>query len=418
MSGLVLSSGQAAGHEMVGRFRAQREVFIAIITGYAGTGKTTLIRELSETYGEPTVLTPTGKAALRVGEATGIYASTIHRFLYEPSEDPKTGQPVFKLKSLFDDTLLDMEGELVLIDEASMVDQEVWSDLCLVAKHVGFQILLMGDLFQLPPVLKDKSGKPFSTLSVETPFRVNLTEVLRQAQESPIIRASMILRSGKPEFEALGLLGAVPSARLVEAITDVHARGGAAICYTNSRRHLINNDVRQRHGYAAGSVQAGEPLLITQNNYNLNCYNGEVVPFAGWTQSPGEQVPVTDRFNQSSLNMSFGVCRFGDATATISPEQITGRSEEAKIGNWAVRKAARFWYRDEYRVERAIPHLDANYGYALTCHKSQGSEWDEVLVVFEPAMYRLQGTERKRWLYTAITRGKHTVKYVYCKESS
>jgi ATP-dependent exoDNAse (exonuclease V) alpha subunit len=78
---LVLSSGQAAGHGMVGEF-LDSDAVVAIITGYAGTGKTTLIHELADSYGEPTVLTPTGKAALRVTEATGISAMTIHRYIY------------------------------------------------------------------------------------------------------------------------------------------------------------------------------------------------------------------------------------------------------------------------------------------------------------------------------------------------
>jgi exodeoxyribonuclease-5 len=403
---------------MVGEFLAQDKVLVAIITGYAGTGKTTLIRELSEAYGEPQVLTPTGKAALRVSEATGIFASTIHRYIYEPSEDPKTGQPVFKLKSAYDETFSDMEGKLVLIDEASMVDQEVWNDLCTIAAATHFKILLMGDLFQLPPVLKDKTGKPFSTLHIDTPFKTNLTEVLRQAQESPIIRASMILRSNRPEYEALRLLRSVPAGNLIDTILETHAAHGAAICFTNARRHEINGKVRERLGYSVNTVHDGEPLLVTQNNYNLNCYNGEVVSFEGWTRAPEEPIPVTDRFSQSSVNMGFGVCRFADIEATASPEQIAGKSEDAKVGNWAVRRAGRFWYKNTFQAERAIPHLDANYGYMLTCHKSQGSEWPEVLIVIEPSLQRLPLIERKRWLYTAATRGKHTVKLLHYKEPS
>jgi exodeoxyribonuclease-5 len=343
---------------------------------------------------------------------------TIHRYIYEPKEDPRSGQPMFTLKSAYDETFSDMEGKLVLIDEASMVDGEVWADLLSLALAVRFKILLMGDLFQLPPVLKDKTGKAFSTLHIETPFKVNLTEVLRQAQESPIIRASMLLREGRPEFEALRLLKAIPSARLIEAVAEVNAGGGAALCFTNARRHEINNKVRAHLGYSLDTLHTGEPLLITQNNYNLNCYNGEVVPFDGWLTAPAEQVTVTDRFAQSSINMAFGVCKYGDARATVSVEQVSGKSEDAKVGNWAVRKAARFWYKESFQAERAPPHLDANFGQMLTCHKSQGSEWGEVLIVLEPALRVLQGVERRRWLYTAATRGKHTVKFLHIKEAS
>jgi len=95
---IVLNQGQTEAMEMVRLFRNQEDVRVARVTGYAGTGKTTLIKEIAAAGKTPDVLTPTGKAALRVGEATGVFAMTIHRFLYEPTEDPKTGKPIFKIK--------------------------------------------------------------------------------------------------------------------------------------------------------------------------------------------------------------------------------------------------------------------------------------------------------------------------------
>jgi exodeoxyribonuclease-5 len=417
MTSIIPSADQQSAHDTIGRFRAQDQERVAVVTGFAGTGKTTLIRLLSDSYGEPTVLCPTGKAALRVGEATGIFGMTIHRWLYEPSEDARTGQPVFTLKSRWDDAFKDMEGALVLIDEASMVPPDVWRDLLTMAKLVGFYIVLMGDLFQLPPVLKTDGGVPFSTLTYDTPFRVNLTEVIRQAQESPIIRASMMLRSGRPEYEAMALLDPLGSSTLIQSVIDIRARGGATICFTNQRRHDINNRVRATLGYESDTIQKGEPLLVTQNNYGLNVYNGEIIDFQGWLEDPIEnQIVVTDRYTSTSLKMRFGVTGYNDCQATLSPEQVAGRCEAAKVGNWVVRKAARFWYRDDHHSEGAPPHLDANYGYGLTAHKAQGSEFDEVAVVFEPALRRLSARERARWIYTSITRAKHTTHYIYVED--
>lgn len=415
MTDIVLSAGQQQAHDMVKEFLVQDKHRVAVITGYAGTGKTTLIRNLADIK-EPKVLTPTGKAALRVSEATGIYAMTIHRFLYEPSEDPRTGAPVFKLKDSWDETFADMEGELVLIDEASMVSAEVWADLFSVAVKVGFHVLLMGDTFQLPPVLKDRSGTPFSTLKLETPFRVHLTEVIRQALDSPIIRASMLLREGRPEYEALDLLDVAAASTLIDAVIETRARGGVSICFANARRHDINNRVREKMGYAPGTLQDGEPLLVTQNNYTLNVYNGEVVDHEGWVVPPQAPTIVVDRHKALSMNVQFGVARTGDARATMALEQVTGAVEAAGIGMWHVRRTARGWYKDYYRSETAAPHLDANYGYGLTCHKSQGSEWPEVLVVLDPSLSVLGTVERKRWLYTAATRAKVRARYTYLKE--
>jgi exodeoxyribonuclease-5 len=413
VSEFVPSAGQQAAHDMIGPFLKQDVHRVAVITGYAGVGKTTLIKYIAKSYGEPKVLTPTGKAALRVGEATGIFGQTIHRFLYVPSEDPRTGAPTFRLKDSWDETFSGMKGQLVLVDEASMVSREVFNDLLAIANKAGFYILLMGDLFQLPPVFKDKQGNLWSALSYETPFRVNLTEVIRQALDSPIIRSSMLLRTGKPEYEAMALLEPVGASKLIESAIETRQRGGVVVCYTNQRRHQINNAVRDALGYAVGSVVAGEPLLVVQNNYVLNVYNGEVVDFFGWKSESCEPFPVTDRYSASSVNMGFGVSEMNGMKVTVSPEQVTGHAENAKVGYSAIRKAARGWYRHKFDAALAPPHLDANYGYALTTHKAQGSEWPEILVVVEPALSRLHEVERNRWLYTAETRAKVRVRYTY-----
>lgn len=436
MSEIVLSPGQQAAKTMVENFVRQKDCRVAVLTGYAGTGKTTLIEHLKDGAGEqPHVLAPTGKAALRVGEATGIFAMTLHRFLYTPSEDPKSGRPIFRLKEAWDEQFSDMEGALVLVDEASMVDKEVWDDLIRVAVRQKFFVLLMGDLFQLPPVMRDKEGDPFSTLNYDTPFKVNLTEVIRQALDSPIIKASMLLRSGHPEYEAMMLLKPVGASKLIESVIDIRSRGGASICFTNKRRHSINNSVRARMGFQSGTLEKGEPLLVTQNNYDLNVYNGEVIDFSGWEVPPCPQMVVTDRFTTSSVNMSFGVASMNKQRYTASPEEVTGATELANVGGWIIRRTARNWHKANFadRLHHEVDettgqrysfregdasHLDANYGYALTCHKSQGSEWPEILIVMEEALGRMSTVERKRWLYTAITRAKTTTSYIYVKGDS
>jgi exodeoxyribonuclease-5 len=412
MNDFTPTQGQQEAIDMVGRFLKQTEWRFGRITGYAGTGKTTLIRTLSDRCGSPTILTPTGKAALRVGEATGLFAQTIHRFLYEPSEDPKTGRPIFNIKPEWSDSMLDMEGKLVIVDEGSMVDKIVWRDLQLVAKNVGFHILVMGDLFQLPPVYKDEEGRAFSTLLLETPFSVNLTEVIRQALDSPIIRASMVLRSGKPEYEALEMLEALGESRMISTIVEMRERNGVALCFTNKTRHDLNDKVRTALSYEPTTLHQDEPLLVTQNSYDLNCWNGEVVTFDGWEEDPGAHVVVSDRFTNSAMRVRYGLGNVAGQQAIMSPEVITGAVEAAKISTGFIKKAARRQYKDNHHSEYAPPYLDCNYGYALTCHKAQGSEWPEVLVVLEGRLSALRGIEKKRWLYTAITRAKHTVRYV------
>ncbi len=422
VSKLQLSEGQQQALEMTGRFLGQEEHHVGIITGYAGTGKTTMIRVIAEVHGCPEILTPTGKAALRVGEATGLGARTIHRFLYKPETDPKTGAPIFILKDIWEYS--SMEGRLVLIDEASMVDKKVWIDLNAVAKKIGFKIILMGDLFQLPPVTKGKEDADFSSLNTVTPFSVNLTEVHRQALGSPIIRASMILRSNKPDFLAMQLLTAIGEDEAIATILDQRERGGMAICHTNSRRHWLNNRVRQAMGYQPGTLNDGEPLLVTQNNYDLDRYNGEVIDFKGWKNPPTIEQIVSDRYTASSLEMKYGVGQleggFGGpnilTTAMLSPDEVCGRTQGSNVGNWAIRKYSKIAYEKVGFREDAPPHLHAAYGYNLTAHKAQGSEWPEVLVILENSLGMLRGIEKKRWVYTSITRARDVCRYVYLSE--
>jgi exodeoxyribonuclease-5 len=273
---------------------------------------------------------------------------------------------------------------------------------------------LVGDTFQLPPVTKIQDG--FSALDFDTKYRATLVDVHRQALESPIIRASMILRSGRPEHEAMRLLTPVGATKLTETLLNVRSKGGAVICHTNKRRHAINVLGRKAMGYKPGTLEPGEPIMVIKNSYATDRYNGEIVNFDKWTV-PGLSAVAVDRYTVSSLDMDFGVGLLEGTTAMLSTTEITGKSEDAKIGFGAIAKAAKFAYRDNsnYGSEEdpAPSHLHANYGYGLTCHKSQGSQFPEVLVIMENSLGAMKGIERKRWLYTSVTRGIHSVKYVY-----
>jgi exodeoxyribonuclease V len=416
MSDIKLNEGQQDAFDMVGVFKADPAVYIAVITGYAGTGKTTLIKVMAQAHGPVHVLAPTGKAALRITEATGIQGSTIHRFIYKPATDQKTGQPIFTLKGM--DELGGLGGSLLIVDEASMVDQKLWVDLLTVAKLSRSKIILMGDLFQLPPVQKDKDGGNWSALDIATEYKVNLTEVHRQALDSAIVRASMILRSNAPEHKALSLIRSIGAKKMLETLIDYRSRNGVTIVHTNASRHRINNQVREHIGMAQGTIKAGEPVLVLANNYRVGRYNGEVLTFDSWVQEPSERMSgvVSDRWANVSMNMSFGLATVEGDQVMVSPEEICGKAEEKKVGVLSIKKGSEGIYRQNFTVnspEDVVPHLHCSYGYALTCHKSQGSEWGDVLVVIEDSLHALKGQERKRWLYTSLTRAKTNCSYVY-----
>jgi hypothetical protein len=254
-----------------------------------------------------------------------------------------------------------------------------------------------------------------------TPYKAHLTEITRQALDSPILRASMVLRESSRIDTALKDLNRVFMRKFDETCLKVYQAGGAVIVHKNDTRHKINRVVRKQLGYGP-DIQEKEPLLVLRNTYEIDRFNGEVVTFGGWHKYDATPIPVVDRFKSITQNMSFGCGLVDGEKVLLSPEQIHGEAWEMNQG--VIFKASRRYYGDNYHDEEldgplyiqaqgdskksiyvGPPHLHTNFGYALTAHKSQGSEWNEVLVLIETST-RPTSYEGRRWLYTAITRAK------------
>jgi ATP-dependent exoDNAse (exonuclease V) alpha subunit len=391
---------------------------VGVISGYAGTGKTTLIRVIDEECeGGAYVITPTGKASVRVREATGAKSQTIHRWLYQADEDEKTGELKFKKKPIGSVEI--PQCGFVIVDEASMVGFDVFRDLYLYAKHNGLNVILIGDGFQLPPVEMEKAKQAFSVFDPEFPahFKIQLTEVLRQALDSPIIRVSMGIRTGQWAEDALGDLPKVLPSKLHEEAHRVFEADGASICHRNATRHTINAGIRTIRQLPDMQVQIGEPLLVTQNNYSYDVYNGEVITALSDPEMINlTPVAVRDRFKNASTYVNYYKVNVlsptnGKVPAMIADKEVFGQLGD--VGPYAVRRSGMDLVNtiygevefDKDRITKIPRHLHANLGYTLTAHKSQGSEFGEVLVVMEPSV-RLGTIEGRRWAYTAVTRGK------------
>lgn len=386
---------------------------IGVISGYAGTGKTTLIKVIAQENPKQFVLTPTGKAAVRVREAAGVRAMTIHRWLYEPIEDKETGEFTFKLRE-------EVElppSSLLIIDEASMVSYNVFKDLYSLAKEHQLNIVFIGDGFQLPPVEFETAKQDFSVLSEVFPsdFRIHLTEVLRQALDSPIIQVSMRLREG--DMFALEGLGSIPHADLEVVAAQIWEDSGATVVHRNQTRHQINNGLRKRFGFPVDQLQKREPLLVVKNNYMLDIYNGEIVTVQSSPQSLEGAVAVADRYKNASIFSDYLLADIENAQIVFSDVEVFGKLNDVRQG--PIRKTGnriidRHYPReeDDDSIDLRPRFLHANLGYALTAHKAQGSEFADVLVVIEPSV-RLHHLEGRRWAYTAVTRGKKRVRLCY-----
>lgn len=367
---------------------------LGVVSGYAGTGKTTALRAvLDEVEERACVITPTGRAALRVREQTGYRANTIHSLLYVPEEDPDTAVVRFHRRSWQD--LEETLPELLIVDEASMVGRDVWGDLSEIRDRLHRSVLLVGDGAQLPPVQLDREAEPFSVFApdfeVEAP-RVELTEVFRQALDSPVLAAATAVRMAAAWWEVERVLFHGPLQWLKEPIHNAAARDvtakadSAVITHRNATRLGLNHWIRAALGRPTGTpLVEGEPLLVRRNSSELGVCNGEVIPYQPANLPP---LKVGREWEFEQVRTPSG------AAGALHPSTVLSGQDQT-IPRWVPAKL---------EEDRLTPFLRAHLGYALTCHSAQGSEWATVYVVVEGSLSVMPEDERRRWIYTAITR--------------
>ena len=346
---------------------ADRQVFR--LFGYAGTGKTTLARHLAEGVdGDVLFAAFTGKAAqvLRSRGARG--ASTIHSLIYRPRGEEVVSDTETGVTSLAPTFSLNRQSplakaKLIIIDECSMVDEELGRDLL----SFGTPVLVLGDPGQLPPI----SGGGFFT---EHEPDVLLEEVHRQARDNPIIDLAQTVREGREiKIGEYGSTAKVIDKSQVTAETVLDA--DQVLVGTNRTRRRYNNRLRELKGLEGLLPVAGDKLVCLRNDTAKGLLNGSL-----W------QVTSAPRTVKSAMNLLI-------------------RSEDEGIERVSARVKVLKAVFEEPDVE--IPwqlkrrHDDFDFGYALTVHKAQGSQWNDIVLFDESWAFR---EHRARWLYTAITR--------------
>ncbi|MGD0640021.1 MAG: TIGR02300 family protein [Roseiarcus sp.] len=351
------SAEQSAALDKVGRWLRAGEPQVFRLFGYAGVGKTTLARHVAEAaQGEAAFAAFTGKAALVMRSKGCAGASTIHALIYRASEGEE-GAPTFTLNH---DGPASRAG-LIVIDECSMVDAELGRDLL----SFGKPILVLGDPAQLPPV---KGGGFFTEAEPD----VMLTEIHRQAANDPIIRLSEIVRSGGEI--AYGEYGESRVIRRDEIDAAAVLAADQVLVGVNRTRRLYNQRIRQLLGLSEALPVVGDKLVCLRNDRAKGLINGGL-----W------RVEALGGMRKDFVRM------------TVRAEDDVGRAQ-AKV---AVLK--QFFEGAEadlpYPVRRESDEFD--YGYALTVHKAQGSQWDTVMLFDESRAFR---EHRARWLYTGLTR--------------
>jgi len=343
--------------------RGDRPVFR--LFGYAGTGKTTLAKHIAETVdGDVAFGAYTGKAALVLRTKGCPDASTIHSMIYRSRESDENG-PQFVLNRQSPAS----KADLIVIDECSMVDEELGRDLL----SFGQPVLVLGDPAQLPPV---KGGGFFT----EGEPDVMLTEVHRQAKDNPIIHLSMMVREGG-RLES-GSYGESRIIRRREIDAAAVMAADQVLVGLNKTRRLYNTRLRELNGYRDPMPAAGEKLVCLRNDKTKGLLNGGTWTVQALRPPKGglvrlDLVPEDER-------------RRRPVEVAVLPEFFEGREDEIPL---PARRES-----DEF-----------TYGYALTVHKAQGSQWNDVMLFDESYAFR---EHRSRWLYTAITRAAERVTVV------
>ena len=326
--------------------------------GYAGTGKTTLAKHIAEGVdGKVLFAAFTGKAAMVMRTKGCQGASTIHSLIYRPIEFGAQ-TPSFEL---FDDAPAS-KAKLIVIDECSMVDAELGRDL----KSFGVPLLVLGDPAQLPPI----QGGGFFT---DAPPDAMLTEVHRQAQDDPIIRLSMDIRAGNRLLPGHLRRDAGGDARRPRPAARARRRPGAG----RPQRH----PPRLQHAPARSGAASRASCRSPATSWSACATTGARACSTAGSGLIKERPRPRRQILTMHLKPDDGA---GDRVVKVSvrPECFTGAIEELP---WQQRKKY-----DEF-----------DFGYVLTVHKAQGSQWDDVVLFDESFAFP---DSRDRWLYTGVTR--------------
>ena len=425
---------------------ARKKDTIFLLKGYAGTGKTTiigaLVSQLWHTKLKAVLLAPTGRAAKVMSTYSGTSAHTIHRKIYFPRKD-KSGAMKFVLAPN------KHRNTVFIVDEASMIpdrptDTKLFDNGALLDDLISFvysghqcKLILIGDTAQLPPVHLDLSpaldGDKLSLNYAKEVQTLELDEVVRQKEFSGILENATTLREQMRDnfyqhfqfklddfLDIVRLVDGYDIQDAIEQAYNDHGREDTVfIVRSNKRANLYNENIRSRILHLDNELSAGDYMMVVKNNYFWLKPNSE----AGFIAN-GDIIEILEIFSIKELyGFKFAEVRIKmvDYPKQRPFETVlildTVKSESPSLsfedGNKLYNEVLKDYAQEKSKYKKFLAvknnpffnALQVKFSYAITCHKSQGGQWNTVFVE-QPFLPKGIDREYLRWLYTAITRAQ------------
>lgn len=411
-----------------------------ILIGAAGTGKTTLmqafIRFLKKERIDFHLAAPTGRAARILEKRTGEATSTIHNLLYTVEEEEDSTGKTNKIRFVRRAQSDDEDPKVIIIDEASMISNELDQNNFMVSEkplledliehfkklHPDNKLVFVGDKFQLPPVGSEQStalsAKSLLDLFDLRTMLFELSEVKRQQEDSMVLSSANILRNAMETGSAPGRLHyellededeAVQKYLTLFDINNIDAV--ALIGWRNEDVYRFNQQLRKQiFGDDADLLQAGDLVIINRTYMSEDevfLANGEfgiIRSISKFEELAGLQFATADIEFENAQGKPYRHKTKVLLDTLMNPMAKVDYEKSKALYGERIRRNKHFRKRKDKRFDSYLNALHIKYGYAITCHKAQGGEWDEVLI--HPIVPPRTNTDHSRWLYTAITRAR------------
>jgi exodeoxyribonuclease-5 len=417
-----------------------RHVFV--LRGYAGTGKTAflgaLVKVLPRIGMKVQLMAPTGRASKVISSYTGKLALTLHKRIFRMEADRDGIPRLLRQKNTSAKTLFVVDEASMLGNQAEFGIKGILEELIrFVFEDESNRLLIIGDGAQLPPVGTDLSPalKPeglASAFGLDV-LHHELTEVVRQEADSGILENATRLRevirldehSFKIRSAGFADVFTMSPARLAEGIEYAYQKFGfertLIITRTNKQANRYNKMIRSQILFREEEVEAGDWIIVVKNNYAQGeaggfIANGELGQVARqvktWDDYPLRLSQLEIAFPENSEEASTSCYAVLDLLYSDSPqleEQQLRTFQDSLLQELGLEESnpKKRWQR--MRTDPRANPLQLKFGYALTCHKAQGGQWDAVFI--DHGFLRENEPDREffRWLYTAFTRAKKEV---------